>query len=235
MGGGHLVVDAPRPGVARVLLDRPERRNALDAALVEGLHDALARLDARAIVLGSTDPSVFSAGADLDLPDPERARVSERLYGLYARMLETGVPLVAALEGPAVGGGAQLAVACDVRVAAPRARLRFPGPGHGLAIGAWALPSLVGRGRAMELCLSMRWIGAEEALRIGLVDRVAEDAQAAALDVAESFAALDPDAVARVKRVVGVASRHAAALAEEDEGNRRGWSGSVAGLERAGG
>jgi enoyl-CoA hydratase len=158
--------------------------------------------------------------------------VSERLYALYARMLETGPPLVAALDGPAVGGGAQLAVACDVRVAGPRARLRFPGPGHGLAIGAWALPSLVGRGRAMELCLSMRWVGAEEALRIGLVDRVAEDAQAAALDLAESIAALDPDAVRRVKRVVGLAASRAAALAEEDEGNRHGWSGSVAGLER---
>jgi enoyl-CoA hydratase len=233
MGGPGLVVDAPRPGVARLLLDRPARRNALDGPLVEALHEAVGGLDARAVVLGSSDPAVFSAGADLDLDDADRARVSERLYALYAEMLAAGPPLVAAVEGPAVGGGAQLAVACDLRVAGPGARLRFPGPGHGLAVGAWALPSLVGRGRAMDLCLSMRWVGAEEALRIGLVDRLADDAQTAALDLAEQIAGLDAAAVRRVKRVVGAAARHAFALADEDEGNRAAWSGSVAGLENA--
>jgi enoyl-CoA hydratase/carnithine racemase len=178
---------------------------------------------------------VFCGGADLDLEDAERAALSERLYVLYERMLAADVPLIAAVGGAAVGGGAQLAVACDIRVAGPRARLRFPGPGHGLAVGAWALPSLVGRGRAMELCLSMRWVDAEEASGMGLVDRVAEDPAAAALDLAEHVAALDADAVRRVKRVVGTAARRDAALAEEAEGNRLGWSGDVAGLvaERA--
>jgi enoyl-CoA hydratase len=225
-----LVIDRPRAGVARWRLHRPDRRNALDATLVEALHGALDGLDARAVVLSSTDPSVFSAGADLDLGDAERARVSERLYALYERMLAAGTPLVAALDGPAVGGGAQLAVACDVRVAGPGARLRFPGPGHGLAVGAWALPSLVGRGRAMELCLSMRWVNAQEALGIGLVDRLAEEGETTALQLAEQIAGLDAGAVRRVKRVVTAAGRPATALAEEAEGNRLAWSGSVAGL-----
>jgi enoyl-CoA hydratase len=235
MAGAALDIDTPRPGVVRLRLDRPTRRNALDRPLVEALHGALDAVEARAVVLGSTDPSVFCGGADLDLEDAERAALSERLYVLYERMLAADVPVIAAVGGAAVGGGAQLAVACDVRIAGPRARLRFPGPGHGLAVGAWALPSLVGRGRAMELCLSMRWVHAEEALRIGLVDRVAEDPAAAALDLAEHVAALDPDAVRRVKRVVGTAARRDAALAEEAEGNRLGWSGDVAGLvaERA--
>jgi enoyl-CoA hydratase len=232
MDATPLVIDRPRDGVVRLRLNRPARRNALDAPLVEALHDAVAHLDARAAVLASTDPSVFCAGADLDLDDAQRARVSDRLYALYERMLACATPLVAAIGGPAVGGGAQLAVACDIRVAGPGARLRFPGPGHGLAVGAWALPSLVGRGRAMELCLSMRWIDAAEAARIGLADRLADDPDAAALDLAEAIAALDPGAVRRVKRVVGTAARGAVALAEEAEGNRRAWSGSVAGLVR---
>ena len=134
---------------------------------------------------------------------------------------------MAAIDGPAVGGGAQLAVACDVRVAGPEARVRFVGPGHGLAVGAWALPSLVGRGRAMELCLSMRWVDAQEALAIGLVDRRADDADAEALALAEQIAGLDAPAVARVKQVVGTAAGRDAALAEEAEGNRGAWSGSM--------
>ena len=235
-GAGALVVDRPADGVARIRLDRPERRNALDAALVAALDEAIAGLgDTRAAVLSSTDPSIFCAGADVGLEDTERAVVSDRLYALYERMLAAGTPLVAAIGGAAVGGGAQLAVACDVRVAGPRARLRFPGPGHGLAVGAWALPSLVGRGRAMELCLSMRWVDAPEAHAIGLVDRLADDAEAAALELASAIAALDPGAVRRVKRVVATASRGAVALAEEAEGNRRSWSGSLAGLAGGGG
>ena len=171
MPGEPLLIDRPLDGVVRLRLNRPERANALDTRLVEDLHDAISDLDARAAVLVSVDSRAFCGGADLDLEDAERMRVSDRLYELYERMSTTAIPLLAAINGPAVGGGAQLAVACDVRVAGPAARLRFVGPGHGLAVGAWALPSLVGRGRAMDLCLSMRWVEAQEALEIGLVDR----------------------------------------------------------------
>src|SRR5919108_254958 len=82
------------------------------------------------------------------------------------------------------GAGAQLAVAADLRVASPGARIQVAGPGHGLAVAAWSLPSLIGRGRAMDLCLTMRPVGAEEALRIGLVDRLEDDAAAAGLALA---------------------------------------------------
>jgi len=227
MPGESLLIDRPLDGVVRLRLNRPERANALDAALVEELHDAFSELDARAVVLGSSAPRMFCAGADLGLADEERVRVSGRLYALYERMLTARMPLVAAIDGPAVGGGAQLAVACDVRVAGPEARVRFVGPGHGLAVGAWALPSLVGRGRAMELCLSMRWVDAQEALAIGLVDRRAADPDAEALALARQIAALDAPAVGRVKQVVGTAAGRAAALAEEAEGNRGAWSGSM--------
>ena len=213
----------------RLRLNRPRRLNALDPALVEALLDALGSArDARALVLASAEPGMFCAGADLDLADSARAGMSERLYELYARMAGLPVPLVAAVGGAAVGGGAQLAVACDLRVAGPAARFRFAGPGHGLAVGAWALPSLVGRGRAMDLCLTMRWVDAQEALRIGLAERAVEDPDAEALALAAGFAALDRDAVARVKAVTGAASAHLAALPVEAEGNRP-WPGSLGG------
>jgi enoyl-CoA hydratase/carnithine racemase len=226
-----LLVDRPLEGVVRLRLDRPQRRNALDSEMVDGLHGAVGGLDARAAVLASTDARTFCAGADLDLADAERAQVSDRLYALYQRMIDVGTVLVAAVDGPAVGGGAQLAVACDLRVAGPAARFRFAGPGHGLAVGAWALPALVGRGRAMDLCLTMRWVDAEEALRVGLVDRLVEDPEAEALALAAGFAQLEPAAVRRVKAVVGTASRHAVALEAEAEGNRTTWSGSIEGLD----
>jgi enoyl-CoA hydratase len=219
--------DRPAPGVLRLRLDRPERRNALDRPLLAALLDAFAAPDEPVVVLGSTTPEAFCAGADLRLGDAERAEVSDLLYELYGRMTASDAIVVAALDGPAVGGGAQLAIAADLRIAARTARIRLAGPGHGLAVGAWGLPSLVGRGRAMDLCLTMRPVNAEEALRIGLVDRVADDAGEAALALATELAALDPAAAARVKRVAWASARALDALAVERTENRAAWSGSM--------
>jgi enoyl-CoA hydratase len=213
--------------VLRLRLDRPERRNALDRPLLGALLDAFDAPDEPVVVLGSTTPEAFCAGADLRLADAERAEVSDLLYELYGRMTACDAIVVAALDGPAVGGGAQLAIAADLRVAARTARIRLAGPGHGLAVGAWALPSLVGRGRAMDLCLTMRPVDADEALRIGLVDRVVDDAGEAALALATELAALDPAATARVKRVAWASARALDALAVERTENRAAWSGSM--------
>ena len=215
----------------RLRLDRPACRNALDRPLVEALLDAFAALEEPVVVLGSSSPGAFCAGADLRLADDERADVSDLLYELYARMTGCEAIVIAALGGPAIGGGAQLAIAADLRVAAPAAFLQLAGPGHGLAVGAWGLPSLVGRGRAMDLCLSMRAVAADEALAIGLVDRVADDADAAALELAAGLAALDPAAAARVKRVAWSATSALEALDAERAANRAAWTGS---MQRAG-
>ncbi len=226
-----LVIDVC-DGIVTLSLSRPARRNAIDAALAGRLRAAFeAHGSARVIVLRSAQPGMFCAGADLGIPDEERAGVSRELYALYAQMVAAPAPVVAALDGPAVGGGAQLAVACDLRVAGPRASVRFLGPGHGLAVGAWALPSLVGRGRALDLCLTGRTVQREEALRIGLVDRLADDASVAAAELATALAALQPDAVARVKAVAAraLAGGAAAALELEAEGNAR-WGGGTPGL-----
>ena len=219
--------DRPAAGVLRLRFDRPERRNALDRSMVQALLDAFAEPEEPVVLLGSTTRDAFCAGADLRLADDERAAVSDLLYELYGRMTACDAIIVAALDGSAVGGGAQLAIAADLRVAAPGARIQVAGPGHGLAVAAWALPSLVGRGRAMDLCLTMRPVGAEEALRIGLVDRLADDAAAAGLALATELAELDAAAAARVKRVAWASARALDALEDERAGNRAAWSGSM--------
>ncbi|MEA2382738.1 MAG: hypothetical protein QOH72_2709 [Solirubrobacteraceae bacterium] len=233
-GQPPLCRDRPEPGVLRVRLNRPERRNALDRPVLDALLETFAAPDATVVVLGSTSRAAFCAGVDMRLEDDERAGVSDLLYELYGRMTASDAIVVAALDGPAVGGGAQLAVAADLRVASPAARIQVAGPGHGLAVAAWGLPSLVGRGRAMDLCLTMRSVVAEEALDIGLVDRLDEDAEAAALELAGRLAALDPPAAARVKHVAWSAARALDALEAERTGNR-GWSGALKGRGPAGG
>jgi enoyl-CoA hydratase/carnithine racemase len=226
----ELLTDRPARDVLRLRLNRPDRMNAINMPLVGALNAALDRVDARAVVLGSSTPQAFCSGADLDLEDAERAGVSDLLYELYEKMVRLPVPIIVAIDGHAVGAGVQLAVAGDLRLAGPQAKMRVAGPGHGLAVAAWGLPSLVGRGRALDLCLTMRAVGAEEAFAMGLVDRVEEDPVGAAVDLASELSRLDPDAVGRIKRVVTGASGCLDALRKERSGNRAAWSGSVEAL-----
>jgi enoyl-CoA hydratase/carnithine racemase len=218
-------VTEPQPGVVTALLDRPEKLNALDMAMVSGIRGALSRAGISVLILGSTTNQAFSAGADLDLSDPERAAVSDALYELYQEMRESDVIVVAAARGHAVGGGAQLLIASDLRIVGHDVSIRFAGPAHGLTVGAWGLPSLVGRGRALELCLSMREVGAAEALAIGLVERVADDPIGQALDLASHLTRLHRDAVTAVKRVVAVVDPSTAL--DEERHRNSGWGGSV--------
>ena len=227
-----LLTDWPVEGVLRLRMDRPDRRNAVDMALVTALTECLDEPGARAVVLGSTSPKAFCAGADLDIEDAERACGSDRLYGLYEKMLTLPVPIVAAIDGYAVGAGVQLAIASDLRVAGYGTEMRVAGPGHGLAVAAWGLPSLVGRGRAADLCLTMRVVGAEEAFGMGLVDRVERDPQPAAVSLGAELAALNPAAASRVKRLVTGSPPLLERLREERAGNRSSWKGSTVGLSR---
>lgn len=221
-----LLVSRPRDSVLLLSLNRPGCRNALDLETVTAMHRMLNAETERVIVLTSSTPGTFCAGADLSVSDEERGKVSRALYRLYAQMIELPVPVIAALDGPAVGGGAQLAVAADLRVASLSAWFRFVGPGHGLAVGAWALPSLVGRGRAVDLCLTARRVDAAEALPMGLVDRVHNDPISAAVELGAALAGLDAEAVARTKEIVRLGAVTGAALALESEGNS-GWQGAA--------
>lgn len=222
-----LVVDRPADGVVRARLNRPAVRNALDVDTVAALAGVVADPGAAVVVLGSTTAGVFCSGADRKVADAERRRISDDLYDLYGRMLASPSVVVAAVDGPAVGGGAQLLLASDVVLGSPGARVRFAGVGHGLAVGSWRLPRVVGRVRAMELCLSMRDVEGTEAAAIGLFSRLVEDPDAEALALARHVAALDPDTVARLKAVTSVADPAVEALGRERTLNADRWDGSV--------
>jgi enoyl-CoA hydratase/carnithine racemase len=220
----------PAPGVTLLSLDRPDVHNALDAELVAELRkyigEAAADDATRAIVLGSTTPGMFCAGADLTVSDAERRVISDELYALYEQMITLPVPIAAAVDGAAVGGGSQLALAADVRLGSTNARFRFVGPGHGLVVGMWALPSTVGR-RAMELVLSQRFVASDEAVTIGLLDRLVEDPLAEAMAFAGTVTELDPLAVARAKERAVQDEQLIARLAEERAGNAAVFTGAV--------
>ena len=218
-------ISHPLPGVTQALLDRPAARNAIDLDMVRRLTEVVGQAESRVIVLGSTSPEALSSGADLRLSDAERAEVSRELYRLYEMMRTTEAVILVALSGHAVGGGAQLVVASDFTVANPGATIRFRGPGHGLAVGAWALPGLVGRGRAIDLTLGMRPVGAHEALAIGLIQRIEDPPLPYALAFAKEICRLSPSAVAAVKRISSIGDPLEALRAEREHNDQ--WDGAI--------
>jgi enoyl-CoA hydratase len=219
----HLLVERDPAGYRRLLLARPQQHNALDAGLARALRDAFAEDLPEPVVLGSTEPRVFCAGADLTVSDADRSIVSDLLYDCYEVMVTRPGPVIAAVGGPAVGGGAQLAAAADVRIAGPAARLRWAGPaGLDLAVGAWVLPELVGRGRALELITTARWVDAAEAVSLGLVSQVTAEPLQAAAGLAADLVARGPGAAAKAKMIMtagGLLDR----LHAEREANRSAW------------
>jgi enoyl-CoA hydratase len=228
MAHAHLRIEHSPAGYRWLLLSRPERRNAIDLDLARALHEALLQEETTPLLLASTDPRAFCAGADLSIPDADRATVSDLLYGCYEIMITRPGPVIAVINGPAIGGGAQLAAAADLRIAGPTARLRWIGPvGRGLAVGAWVLTDLVGRGTAMELAMTGRWVAATEALAIGLVNRVEDDPGQVAAALAEVMATQNPLASASVKGVAaagGLLDR----LRAERQANRSAWARVIA-------
>jgi enoyl-CoA hydratase/carnithine racemase len=212
-------------GATLICLDRPRARNALDLATVSALQAAVNACSGL-IVLGSSTSGIFCAGADLTVPDDERARTSDALYGLYESLVTRPGVVIAVVDGPAVGGGAQLAASADIRIASPAARFRWVGVGHGLAVGAWILPELVGRSLALELCLTTRWLPAEEAVASGFLTRLVDDPLRRADEVAAVLATAHPDAVARVKRLANTPAL-LSALREERSSNRAAWAGAA--------
>jgi enoyl-CoA hydratase len=222
----HLLVEHHPAGYRWLRLARPERRNALYPQFLTAIADALAAEPGAPVLLGSTDPRVFCAGADLTISDAERAVVSDLVYQACQTIVTRPGPVIAVMTGPAVGGGAQLAAASDLRIAGPGARLRFIGPpGLDLAVGAWLLPDLIGRGAALDITLTGRWVEAAEALALGLVNRVTDDPELTAEQIAADLAAraAQGEAGGGVKTVTaagGLVDR----LCAEREVNRAAWA-----------
>lgn len=208
-----LLVSHEANGLTRLTLNRPDRRNALSRELVDALFDALTRIDAtfpetRAVVIDAAGGKAFCAGADLK----ERASMSEPEVRAFVRRLQTlmssiealPVPVIAVVDGVALGGGLELALACDLRLATPTSSLGLPEVRLGIIPGAGGtqrLPRVVGAPKARELIFTARRLDGEEAARIGLVHEVVA---ASALGdrvaaIAAEIAAGAPIAVAQAK------------------------------------
>jgi len=218
MSESVLLVERRGP-VILATLNRPEKGNALNAALIDAL-DALAAGTAvgsaqpdgpRALVLTGAGEKAFSAGADvseLDGIDAATARFQMRRgQDVFGRLEELPIVVIAAVNGFALGGGLELAMTADVRIASPNAKLGQPEinlgnlPGWG---GTQRLPRLVGQGRATEMILTGDLVTAQRALEIGLVNRVADEPVKAALEFAEQVAGRNPVAVRGAKRAIRV-------------------------------
>jgi enoyl-CoA hydratase len=201
----QIRVDAQGP-VATITLDRPDVRNAIGLEMVEEMHAALglleAREDLRALVIRGEGGKAFASGADIaELRDRTADDARKGINaGLFARVERFPRPTVAAVVGWALGGGCELALACDFRVAGQSSRFGQPEVGLGIVAGAGGLrrlPRLVGLAHARRLLFSGAVVDAAEALRIGLVDRVVPDAQvpAAVADLLAPILAAAPEAV----------------------------------------
>lgn len=203
--------------IMEILLDSPPA-NALGLEIIEGLHaamDAAEAADAKVIVLTSAVDGFFAAGADIKHMSTVDAtsfrEYGGELRGALERLAALPMVSVAAVEGSALGGGLELAMACTLRVAAAGARLGLPEVKLGLIPGAGGtqrLPRLVGRGRALDLMLTGRQVEADEAFWIGLVDRYAEPgetARMAAWQLARELIAASKPAQLAVIRAVDAA------------------------------
>jgi enoyl-CoA hydratase len=211
----NLVIESAG-GIAVVTLHRPAVLNALNGALLAELSSALRAIDddpaMHAVILTGSGEKAFAAGADIAelaaLESSVAAKVAARTGQALTRQMERmRVPLIAAINGFALGGGCELALACDIRIASETARLGQPEvnlgiiPGYG---GSQRTTRLVGRGHAMYLCLTGEIVGAQEALRIGLVERVVPQGELMreARRIAELIAAKAPLAIAACKRAI---------------------------------
>jgi enoyl-CoA hydratase/carnithine racemase len=212
LAGGRLLLDEPAAGVARLTIANPAKRNALDQEILDAIAAAVPELDAKCVILTGSE-AMFSAGYDIgDIPSEVFAEEAEKLvahpFAAAIEALETyPYPTVAALNGHAIGGGLEVALSCDLRVAAAGIRLGMPPAKLGLVYshtGIRKFLEVIGAARTRELFLVARNVDAETAERWSLVNEVVPgtELEARALALAEEIAANAPLSLSGNKRVV---------------------------------
>ncbi len=197
-------------GILVVTLDRPQVMNALDVPAKERLgaiwSEAAAAPEVRAIVLRGAGEKAFCAGSDIkEIRRTGKMVTTETLMRAIPGVgVELDKPVVAALHGFTVGFGLTLAIHCDFRVAAPGSRMGFPEVQHGMISGVSAitLPGIVGEPAALDLMLTGRLVDADEALKLGLVHRLAADPFEAAMAIARQLASNSPRAVSLTRSLI---------------------------------
>jgi len=203
--------------VGLATIDRQERRNALNGELCDELRTYLVEhADLRAVVITGAG-SAFCSGADLvtRFASDGTATGKDTFRPAFEKVLDAIVaypaPVIAAINGPAIGAGMQLAVACDIRIGSLGARFAIPGGRLGIHLSArniWRLADLVGPGAARDFLLTGRTVDAEQALRLGLIQRVADDVVGEALSLAGEIAASAPLTVQGHKRSLNLVAEN---------------------------
>ncbi|MEX2376094.1 MAG: enoyl-CoA hydratase/isomerase family protein [Dehalococcoidia bacterium] len=219
--------------VLLLTLNRPAKHNALNREVNEALGRAVMnaeRSGARAIVITGAGERAFSAGADMTERERTMAPSDEATgtaqvpasRGGRSSIATTHLPVIAAVNGICYGGGAALAIGCDLRVASENATFRLPGSQYGLVVAASTLPRLVGAAKAKEYLFLAKVVDAEEALRSGLVNAVYPQRELvpAALEMAQTIAGFSVEAVQSTKRVIDLATLSDDSQAEEVRANR---------------
>lgn len=226
------VVLTIKGATAWLRLNRPQAANAINEQMRRELaavfDEAAGNPAVRAIVICGEGKS-FAAGSDVrelnELTPPESVDLSERIADFHARVGRTGKPVIAAVNGWCLGGGFELALACDIRIASQTARFGLPEPTLGLIAGGGGIPRLTrlaGIGVARQMCLTAEIIEAKTALERGIVSSVVavDELEPAAAQMAERIAGLAPLAIAQIKRVLESADEGslASAVAMEAQG-----------------
>lgn len=234
--------------VARLTLHRPDARNALNNAMCSELHRALMDIrhnpDIHVVLIDATG-SVFCAGADLKerqgMDDDQIRARRLRAFALYDAIEQCPVPIIAVIDGPAVGSGCEIASACDFIIGSDRASFRYPEARWGTVGATQRLPRIVGRRLAKELMFTGRAVDADEALRIGLINRIVPTAQLATVveQLADEIASGPPHAMRSAKRTLDLGlddTRHGALaleiLAIEENLNAGTWKAGMTSFEK---
>jgi len=202
----HVRVDA---GVASFVIDRPKAKNALDLATIRALREAVARTTARVAIVSGAGGTFVSGGDLRELRDrtsaSDAAELRDEGFALMNAIATAPYPVIAALAGHAIGGGAELAIACDLRVAHPATRIAFRQARLGVTT-AWGgterLAELVGASRAARLLFTACDVPMDEAVSVGLVDAVGEDPVAVAMSWAGAITLASATAIAETKAIV---------------------------------
>lgn len=215
MDGFETLIYEKRDGIAYVTLNRPKDLNVYNIQMRDDLYEILRAIkddgDIRIGIFKGAGEKAFCAGADLreflTAPPPVMARKVRWQRDIWGLFLSIPQPLIAALHGYVLGSGIEMALCCDIRIASEDVRFGLPEVGLGIipaAGGTQTLPRLIGRGKALEMLLTNRWIDAEEAYRIGLVNHVVpkETLLQDAEEMARKIASHDPGAVRYAKQAV---------------------------------
>ena len=212
-----LIIEEKKDGIVRLTLNRPEARNALSKALAEEMYILLdkngADPEVRALVIIGSGDKAFSAGADLKerkaFTPQQRWNQTQTLQRFISKIESIPVPVIAAIRGFCLGGGLETALACDIRIGSETAEFSFPEmtlgafPGSG---GPVRLTRIVGIAAAKELLMTARRINAQEALRIGLIQKLVPDAEleSAVGAICEEIKKSTRHGVAAVKKIVNL-------------------------------